>query len=132
MTEDHLHRIRHKPLRERVVSAEEAASLIRDGMVLGMSGFTRAGEAKAVPLALAERAKAQPLKVTLMTGASLGNDLDKTLAEAKVLSRRIPFMSDPALRRAINAGGVAWVDQRVKREAPDSRFDRMAEEGWQE
>ena len=36
------------------------------------------------------------------------------------------------LRRAINVGGVAWVDQRVKREAPDSRFDRMAEEGWQE
>ena len=36
------------------------------------------------------------------------------------------------LRRAINVGGVAWVDQRVKREAPASRFDRMAEEGWQE
>ena len=36
------------------------------------------------------------------------------------------------LRRAINVGGVAWVDQRVKRDAPDSRFDRMAEEGWQE
>lgn len=36
------------------------------------------------------------------------------------------------LRRAINVGGVAWVDQRVKREAPASRFERMAEEGWQE
>ena len=36
------------------------------------------------------------------------------------------------LRRAIKVGGVAWVDQRVKREAPASRFDRMAEEGWQE
>ena len=46
MTEDHLRRIRHAGLRERVVSADQAASLIRDGMVLGMSGFTRAGEAK--------------------------------------------------------------------------------------
>src|SRR5690606_30193740 len=81
MTQDYLGRIRHKGLLDRVVSAEQAASLIRDGMVLGMSGFTRAGEAKAVPMALAERAKAEPLKVTLMTGASLGNDLDKTLAE---------------------------------------------------
>ncbi|MBS1228920.1 MAG: Dinitrogenase iron-molybdenum cofactor biosynthesis protein [Proteobacteria bacterium] len=36
------------------------------------------------------------------------------------------------LRRAICVGGVAWVDQRVKREAPASRFDRMAEEGWHE
>ena len=106
-------RIRNAALRDRVVSAEEAARLIRDGMVVGMSGFTRAGEAKAVPMALAERAKTEPLKITLMTGASLGNDLDKTLAEAHVLSRRIPFMSDPALRRAINAGEVMYVDQHL-------------------
>ncbi|QEU08102.1 acetyl-CoA hydrolase/transferase family protein [Paracoccus yeei] len=113
MTEDHLRRIRHAGLRERVVSADQAASLIRDGMVLGMSGFTRAGEAKAVPMALAERAKRAPMKVTLMTGASLGNDLDKTMAEAHLLSRRIPFMSDPALRRAINAGEVMYIDQHL-------------------
>ena len=46
-------RIRNASLLNRIVSAEEAASLIRDGMTVGMSGFTRAGEAKAVPLALA-------------------------------------------------------------------------------
>ncbi|MFC3568251.1 acetyl-CoA hydrolase/transferase family protein [Paracoccus simplex] len=125
MTEDYLHRIRHTALRERVVSAEEAASLIRDGMVLGMSGFTRAGEAKAVPMALAERAKAQPLKVTLMTGASLGNDLDKTLAEARVLSRRIPFMSDPALRRAINAGEVMYIDQHLSETVEQLRTGQL-------
>jgi hypothetical protein len=50
-------------------------------MTIGMSGFTRAGEAKAVPLALAERAAHQELKITLMTGASLGNDLDKILTQ---------------------------------------------------
>ncbi|MTH65374.1 acetyl-CoA hydrolase/transferase family protein [Paracoccus shanxieyensis] len=113
MDRDYLHRIRHAALRERVVSADQAAGLIRDGMVLGMSGFTRAGEAKAVPMALAQRAKHDPLKVTLMTGASLGNDLDKTLAEAGVLSRRIPFMSDPGLRAAINAGKVMYIDQHL-------------------
>ncbi|MDT1061835.1 acetyl-CoA hydrolase/transferase family protein [Paracoccus sp. CPCC 101403] len=113
MAEDYLHRIRNKALRERVVTAEKAADLIRDGMVLGMSGFTRAGEAKAVPLALAERARRAPLKVTLMTGASLGNDLDKQLAEAHVTARRIPFMSDPSLRRAINAGEVMYIDQHL-------------------
>lgn len=36
------------------------------------------------------------------------------------------------LRRAIGAGGVAWVDKQVRRDAPDSRFERMVEEGWQE
>jgi len=106
-------RIRHPGLRDRIMSAEEAARLIKDGMVLGMSGFTRAGEAKAVPLALAERARKEPLQVTLMTGASLGNDLDKTLAEAHAISRRIPFQSDPFLRKKINAGEVMFIDQHL-------------------
>ncbi|MQT13588.1 acetyl-CoA hydrolase/transferase family protein [Segnochrobactrum spirostomi] len=106
-------RIRCAPLLERITSSDEAASFIRDGMTVGMSGFTRAGEAKAVPLALAERAKREPLKITLITGASLGNDLDKTLSEAGVLSRRIPFQSDPALRKAINAGEVMFIDQHL-------------------
>ncbi len=106
-------RIRLSSLAAKVVSAEEAASHIRDGMIVGMSGFTRAGEAKAVPRALAERAKREPFKITLITGASLGNDLDKQLAEAHVLARRIPFQSDPALRKAINAGEVMFVDQHL-------------------
>lgn len=113
MADDFLHRIRNRALRARVVSAEQAAGLIGDGMVLGMSGFTRSGEAKAVPMALARRARREPLKVTLMTGASLGNDLDKILAEAHVTARRMPFMSDPGLRRAINAGEVMYIDQHL-------------------
>ena len=106
-------RIRHAGLLDRVTSAEDAASLIQDGMTVGMSGFTRAGEAKAVAMALAERAKTDPLKITLLTGASLGNDLDKTLAEAHVLSRRMPFQADPALRKAINNGEVMFIDQHL-------------------
>jgi succinyl-CoA:acetate CoA-transferase len=113
MSKDFLHRIRHKGLHDRIVSADQAAALIRDGMVLGMSGFTRSGEAKAVPLALAERARAKPMKITLMTGASLGNDLDRTFADVHLLARRIPFMSDPGLRRAINAGEVMYIDQHL-------------------
>jgi succinyl-CoA:acetate CoA-transferase len=106
-------RIRNASLLDRVVSADEAALLIKDGMTVGMSGFTRAGEAKAVPLALAERAKKSPLSITLMTGASLGNDLDKTMVEAHMLARRMPFQSDPALRKAINAGEVMFIDQHL-------------------
>ena len=109
----HRNRVRRADLRSKIVTAEEAARLIKDGMTVGMSGFTRAGEAKAVPMALAERARHDPLKITLITGASLGNDLDKTLAEAHVLSRRMPFQVDPALRRAINAGEVMFIDQHL-------------------
>jgi hypothetical protein len=43
-------------LRDRIMSPEAAAALFADGMTVGMSGFTRAGDCKAVPFALAERA----------------------------------------------------------------------------
>lgn len=103
-------RIRLPSLMNKVMSAADAAALIQDGMTVGMSGFTRAGEAKAVPQALAERARLAPLKISLMTGASLGNDLDKQLTEAGVLSRRSPFQVDSTLRKAINDGSVMFID----------------------
>lgn len=38
------------------------------------------------------------------------------------------------LRTAIRDGGIAWVDKatRRRRREDDGRFDRMADEGWQE
>ncbi|PXB77060.1 propionyl-CoA--succinate CoA transferase, partial [Pseudomonas aeruginosa] len=106
-------RVRLPSLLDKVMSAAEAADLIQDGMTVGMSGFTRAGEAKAVPQALAMRAKERPLRISLMTGASLGNDLDKQLTEAGVLARRMPFQVDSTLRKAINAGEVMFIDQHL-------------------
>lgn len=43
---NHMDRIKNSQLRDAVVSAEEAASWIEDGMTLGLSGFTRAGMLK--------------------------------------------------------------------------------------
>ena len=85
-------RIRLPRLRERLMSPEAAAALFRDGMTVGMSGFTRAGDCKAVPFALAERAAHEPLRITLMTGASLGNDIDKVLTEARVIATLKPWL----------------------------------------
>ncbi len=113
MVDNFEERIRLPALRKKVTSATDAAQWINDGMTIGMSGFTRAGDAKVVPLALAERAKKEKLKITLMTGASLGNDVDKTLTEAGALARRIPFQSDPVLRAAINRGEVMFIDQHL-------------------
>ncbi|WP_411887499.1 acetyl-CoA hydrolase/transferase family protein [Hydrocarboniphaga effusa] len=109
----YLDRIKNPSLWAKVVSAESAAQLIKDGMTVGMSGFTRAGEAKAVPMALAERARHDPVGITLITGASLGNDLDRTLGEAGVIKRRMPFQADPGLRKLINDGKVMFVDQHL-------------------
>jgi succinyl-CoA:acetate CoA-transferase len=106
-------RIRLLPLLERITTADEAAKLIGDGMVVGMSGFTRAGDAKAVPLAMARRAQEHPFQITLVTGASLGKDVDRVLTEAHVLARRMPFQADPTLRAAINRGEVMFIDQHL-------------------
>ncbi|CAH2810496.1 MAG: Acetyl-CoA hydrolase [uncultured Caballeronia sp.] len=112
MVED---RIRCKALLDKIMSSADAARLIHDGMMVSASGFTRAGDAKAVPAALAERAQreGEPLRITLVTGASLGHDTDKILTQAGVLARRLPFQVDSTLRRAINDGKVMYVDQHL-------------------
>ncbi|KER67879.1 acetyl-CoA hydrolase [Burkholderia cepacia] len=108
-----MERIRCNRLRSRVTTAEEAAALIRDGMTIGMSGFGYAGDCKRVPFALAQRAASEATRVTLITSASLGHDIDKVLADANVTTRRMPFQSDGTLRRKINAGAVMYIDQHL-------------------
>ena len=120
----HLERIRRKSLWGRVTTAEDAARWIGNGMTVGISGFTRSGDAKAVPLALPS-AQTEELKITLMTGASLGNDVDRILTEAGVLARRLPFQADPVLRRAINSGKVMFVDQHLSETVELLRSSQM-------
>lgn len=112
-----LDRIRLESLRDKIITAEQAALLFEDGMVVGSSGFTKAGDSKAVLPALAERAKTDPLKVTLMTGASLGHGTDGKLAEAGALSKRMPFQVDRILRNKINQGEVLFIDQHLSESA---------------
>ncbi|MBY0123067.1 acetyl-CoA hydrolase/transferase family protein [Bacillus sp. S/N-304-OC-R1] len=110
-------RIKDIRLRDRVVTPEEAASWIHDGMTLGLSGFTRAGDVKAVPFALVERAKTESFKVNVYTGASLGSDVDKLFAEAGIINKRLPFQADPTMRRGINQGDFLFVDQHLSHTA---------------
>ena len=104
-------------LRNLVVSAEEAAALIPDGAVVGMSGFTRAGDAKVVPLALAERAKKEKFKIDVYTGASLGPEVDEILAESGAIRKRGPFQSERAMRNLINSGQLLYVDAHLSHNA---------------
>lgn len=106
-------RIRHAALESRVMSAEQAAMLFRNGMTVGMSGFTKAGDCKALPEALAQRAREDGLRLNVVTGASLGNDNDGMMAEAGLLARRMPFQADAVLRKEINAGRVMFMDQHL-------------------
>jgi succinyl-CoA:acetate CoA-transferase len=115
--------IRVPHLTDRIVSATDAASWIKDGMTLGLSGFTRAGDAKAVPTALIERAKIEPLKLNIFTGASLGSDIDKLMAEVGMIHKRIPFQADSTMRKSINQGEILFVDQHLSHMAEAIRAD---------
>ncbi|WP_244817018.1 succinate CoA transferase [Caballeronia sp. Lep1P3] len=120
-------RIRRADLRARITTAADAAQLVRNGMRVGASGFTRAGDVKAVPLEIARRARdeSEPLRITLMTGASLGNDTDGILTQSGALERRLPFQVDATLRRAINRGEVMFVDQHLSETVELLRDNRL-------
>ncbi|MFN7103516.1 MAG: acetyl-CoA hydrolase/transferase family protein [Pseudorhizobium sp.] len=118
-------RIRRPALLDKITTAEAAAALIQDGMIIGMSGFTRAGDAKAVPIAMAEHAKTDPFKITLITGASLGHDVDRILTEAHILARRMPFQADRTLRAAINRGEVMFIDQHLSETVEHLRSNQL-------
>lgn len=116
-------RIHNECLRGRVVSAQDAASWIKDGMTLGMSGFTRAGDVKAVPTALVERAEDETFKVNVFTGASLGSDIDTMFAEAGIINKRLPFQADPVMRKKINQGEHLFVDHHLSHTSEWIRHD---------
>ncbi|NLS09469.1 acetyl-CoA hydrolase/transferase family protein [Nesterenkonia sp. MY13] len=114
-------------LSSKVTSAEEAATYINDGDRVGMSGFTGAGYPKAVPAAIAENAKAaqergEDFGIELFTGASTAPELDGVLAEAGAIRKRLPFQSDPALRKAINTGATEYVDTHLSHSAQQAWF----------
>ncbi|MBQ2959825.1 MAG: acetyl-CoA hydrolase [Oscillospiraceae bacterium] len=108
-------RIRNAKLREKVMSPEQAALLVKPGMVIGTSGFTGVGYPKAFPLALQERAEKESERfgLTLITGASVGDELDGALARSGAIARRYPYQTNPAIRNSINKGDIAYVDMHL-------------------
>lgn len=108
-------RIRSAALRAKVTSAEHAATFIRPGDAVGMSGFTGAGYPKQVPAMLARRmqeehAAGRPFQVKVFTGASTAPELDAALAAADGVELRLPYQSDPVTRQKINEGTLEYLD----------------------
>lgn len=108
-------RIRNAALRSKIMSAEQAAALIPDGVNVGMSGFTGSGAPKAVPPALAalmeaKHAAGERFKIGVFTGASTSPELDGALAKADGVELRLPYQSDPTLRKRINEGKLDYID----------------------
>lgn len=114
-------------LSTRVTTAEAAAEQIHPGDNVGMSGFTGAGYPKALPQALhdrmvAARARGEDFRIGLWTGASTAPDADGILAQARGVSSRLPYNSDPAMRKLINSGEVDYVDAHLSHSAQHMWF----------
>jgi len=115
-------RILRRDLLSRVMTARDAARVIRDGMTLACSGFTSCGYPKVVPLALAERIRGgDPVKINLITGASVGEELDEELASVGAIARRYPYQTGDVINRAINDGHIMYHDIHLSRVAEQVR-----------
>lgn len=91
------------------LSADEAAALIRHDEMVAFSGFTAAGSPKALPAAIARRARElhqaqQPFQIRLLTGASIGAAADDVLSEADAVSWRAPYQSAAGMRQKNQSG----------------------------
>ncbi|SHF97656.1 succinate CoA transferase [Dysgonomonas macrotermitis] len=109
------------------MSADEAASLVKNGDNVGFSGFTHAGCPKVVPVAIAklaeaEHAKGNPFKIGMFTGASTGDSIDGALARAHAIKFRTPYQTNKDLRSAINSGEVPYFDMHLSSLAQEIRY----------
>ncbi|WP_406242247.1 succinate CoA transferase [Tissierella carlieri] len=105
-------RIKGNYLRKKIISSEEASLLIKDGMIIGTSGFTPSGYPKEIPLALVKRLdeSKERISITLITGASVGDEIDGEFAKRGIISKRIPYQTNDCCRNSINNGEISFVD----------------------
>lgn len=110
----------------KTMTAEEAARLIKDGDNVGFSGFTSAGCAKAVPFALAnyareEHAKGNNFKISIISGASTGYNIDAELTNADAVAMKMPYQGHKEMRESINKGNIRYFDLHLSQVAQQIR-----------
>jgi len=114
-------------MRYKLITAEEAASYVNNGDLVGFSGFTPAGAPKVVPGAIAakareEHAKGREFKIGVVTGASTGDSLDGELARANAISFRTPYQSNNDLKDSLNSGETKYFDMHLSMLAQELRY----------
>ena len=109
------------------ISAEEAASHIKNGDNVATSGFTASGTPKVVTVALAEKArreheKGNPFRINLYTGASTNDYVDGALTRANAIGQRMPYQGTPDTRKAANDGEINYYDPHLSHVSQDMRY----------
>ncbi|MBR0275828.1 MAG: succinate CoA transferase [Prevotella sp.] len=118
-----------------LMTAAEAAALIKNGENLAMSGFTPAGVAKAVTkelakIAVKEHEAGREFKVGIFTGASTGQSTDGDLAAAGAIKYRAPYTTNPDFRKHVNMGEIPYNDLHLSHMAQELRYGFYGEIDW--
>lgn len=96
-----------------VKDATTVAASIPTDAAIATSGFGSVGYPKAVMLALAESER--DLSLTVVSGGSVGEEIDTRLVETGAIARRYPYQATPEARAAINEGEIAFHDSHIAR-----------------
>lgn len=99
------------------VDAEVAAADVADDATVCVSGFGSVGYPKDVPTALARSGR--DLSLTVISGGSVGEEIDVELFEADAVARRYPYQARSASRKAVNDRRVAFQDRHIGRLGED-------------
>ena len=110
-----------------IITAAEAAELVKNGDSVAFSGFTAAGTPKFVAPAIAEKAikeheAGRPFKINVFTGASTNDYTDGALARANAVEFRTPYQSCKDTRARINNHDINYVDMHLSHLAQDMRY----------
>lgn len=111
----------------RIISAAEAASFVKNGDTVGLSGFTPAGTPKAVTpeiakIAECEHAKGNAFQISILTGASTGESCDGVLSRCKAIKYRAPYTTNGDFRKAVNNGEIKYTDIHLSQMAQEIRY----------
>ena len=110
-----------------ILTAAEAAAMIKNDDSCGFSGFTASGSPKVVPEAIAAKAvkeheAGRPFKINIFTGASTNQWADGALSRANAINRRTPYQNTPDLRKRINSHDAHYFDLHLSELAQKFRY----------
>ena len=122
-------------MKYKIMSADEAASLIQNGQQIAFSGFTPAGATKEIPGAIARRAEAEhaagrPFAIRVITGASTGDSCDGVLARADAIEYRAPYQSNADLRARANKNELKFTDLHLSMTPQYMNYGFMGKFDW--
>lgn len=108
-------------------SPTEAQTALPENATLLVSGFGSVGYPKALPIAMMESGRNYSL--TLVSGGSVGKEIDTDLIQAGMISRRFPYQARAESRSAINDGSISFHDRNISQVGDEVRYGNLVDGG---